>query len=199
MEPALSIAPSSIPSDEALVVRMAKQDQEALVLLYDRYRRVVFGLSVGILRDRTEAEEVVADVFFQAWRGAGGYERLRGSVSSWLVMLCRSRSIDRLRARGRRESGRERLKEQGAEGTSAGWRDGGADELMEMEIKKKRITAALGSLPLEQRRALELAFYGGLSHSEVAVELGEPLGTIKSRIRQALSRLREGLEKEAKP
>ncbi|HEV8335839.1 MAG TPA: sigma-70 family RNA polymerase sigma factor [Candidatus Polarisedimenticolia bacterium] len=177
---------------------MAEKDQEALSILYERYRRVVFGLSVGILRDRTDAEEVVADVFFQAWRGAGGYDRLRGSVSSWLVMLCRSRSIDRLRARGRRESGRERLQVQGTEGTPAERREAGAEELMEMQLKKKRITDALGALPLEQRRALELAFYGGLSHSEVAVELGEPLGTIKSRIRQALSHLREGLEKETK-
>src|SRR5713101_8137853 len=92
------------PTDASLVARITGRDQEALSSLYDRYRGVVFALALRMLRDRSEAEEVLADVFHQAWRGAGGHDPLRGSVAGWLFTLCRSRAIDRLRARGRRDA-----------------------------------------------------------------------------------------------
>src|SRR5437867_12537831 len=92
----------STTSDEYLVARMAARDQEALSAIYDRYRAVLFSLALRILRDRAEAEEALADVFLQAWRQAGGFDRSRGAVGAWLINLCRSRAIDRLRARGRR-------------------------------------------------------------------------------------------------
>ncbi|HEY3174817.1 MAG TPA: sigma-70 family RNA polymerase sigma factor [Candidatus Polarisedimenticolia bacterium] len=180
--------------DHTLVARMVAGDQEALSCLYDRHRGLVFALALRILRDRAEAEEVLADVYLQAWRGAAGFNEQRGSVSAWLVTLGRSRSIDRLRARGRREavlnehsrSEPARAGESGA-GEAAGAR-------YEVVAKRRRITQALSTLPPAQRSAIELAYYDGLSHSEIAARLREPLGTIKTRIRQGLMTLRESLD-----
>jgi RNA polymerase sigma-70 factor (ECF subfamily) len=175
-------------SNEALVERMAEQDQEALSLLYDRHRTIVYALALRILRDAAEAEEVLSDVFFQAWRGAGGFDPLRGSVTAWLVTLCRSRAIDRLRKRGRRDAALEEQARQApaapsrADAAAADWR-----------MHRTRILSALGSLAPEQRSALELVYFDGLSHTEIAAKLREPLGTIKTRIRQGLLHLRERL------
>ena len=186
------MATRSIPSDETLVARVVARDQEALASLYDRYRGVIYSLALRILRNRAEAEEVLTDVFFQAWRTAPGFDRARGSVSSWLITLCRSRAIDRVRSQGRREAGMAALivEEVGKPGSAGG--GGPEGEVLVLE-KRRRITAALEALPPEQRKALELAYYGGLSYSEVASRLGEPLGTVKTRIRQALLALRGSL------
>jgi RNA polymerase sigma-70 factor (ECF subfamily) len=179
----------SAAPDEALVALMAARDQEALSCLYDRHRRVVYALALRILRDRAEAEEVLADVFLQAWRQAEGYDRARGTVSGWLVNLCRSRAIDRLRSRGRREAGE----------TAAAREEGDADpasspeEHADLALKRRHIVRALMALAPRQREAVELAYYGGFTHSEIAARLGEPLGTVKTRIRQGLSALRESL------
>jgi RNA polymerase sigma-70 factor, ECF subfamily len=186
------MALQSKSSDESLVARMAERDQEALSALYDRHHGVIFSLAVRILRDRAEAEEVLTDVFFQAWRAAGGFDPLRGSVASWLITLCRSRAIDRLRSRGRREAHRRVLEQEPASAHSAG-ATGGPEEAADLKMRGARIRAAMGALSADQRSALELAFYGGLSHSEIAAKLGEPLGTIKTRIRQGLLSLRESL------
>jgi RNA polymerase sigma-70 factor (ECF subfamily) len=180
--------------DETLVARIAAGDQEALSSLYDRYRGVVYALALRVLRDRAEAEEVLTDVFLQAWRQADGFDRLRGSVTSWLVTLCRSRAIDRVRARGRREAALDTLaQEEAARPTGPHIDPAGAEDALDLRLMSRRIGAALGALSPPQRRALELAYYGGLSHSEIAARLGEPLGTIKTRIRQALISLRERL------
>lgn len=180
-------------TDANLVARISGRDQEALSSLYDRHRGVVFALALRILRDRAEAEEVLADVFHQAWRGAGGYDPLRGSVAGWLFTLCRSRAIDRLRARGRRDAalGALALEERGG-GTSWPATDGPEDRA-DLDLKRRLIAQALGGLAPAQRAALELAYYQGLSHSEIAARLGEPLGTVKTRIRQGLLALRESL------
>jgi RNA polymerase sigma-70 factor (ECF subfamily) len=180
-------------SDESLVARMAGQDQEALSALYDRHHGVVFSLALRILRERAEAEEVLTDVFFQAWRAAGGFDPLRGSVVSWLITLCRSRAIDRLRARGRREAHRGSLEQEPASAPARGGAPGGPEEAADLQMRGARIRAALGALSADQRSALELAYFGGLSHSEIAAKLGEPLGTIKTRIRQGLLTLRDSL------
>ena len=181
-------------TDESLVTRMAERDQDALSALYDRHHGVVFSLAVRILRDRAEAEEVLADVFFQAWRAAGGFDPLRGTVTSWLITLCRSRAIDRLRARGRRLSHLGSLVEEHASTPPSPTAGGpGPEDAVEIQMRRARIQAAMGTLSDEQRKALELAFYGGLSHSEIAAKLSEPLGTIKTRIRQGLLALRESL------
>jgi RNA polymerase sigma-70 factor (ECF subfamily) len=177
-------------SDEELVGRVARGDAEALSLLYDRHRGVVFGLALRILRDRAEAEEVLTDVFFQAWRSAAGFEPLRGSVAGWLVTLCRSRAIDRLRARGRRGSAAETLMQQETFPPAA---IASPEQAVFLEERRRRVADALGHLTPEQRTALELAYYGGHSHAEIAEKLGAPLGTVKTRIRQGLLALRERL------
>lgn len=182
----------TVLSDEALVARMAEQDQEALSALFDRYRGVVFSLALRILKERAEAEEVLTEVFFQAWSGAVGFDALRGTVAAWLVTLCRSRAIDRLRAKGRRDSGLGLIAQQQSKAVSpAVGRE--SEAAAEIQMRRTRIQAALDTLTPEQRGALELAYYGGLSHSEIAAKLGEPLGTIKTRIRQGLLMLRESL------
>ena len=180
-------------TDEALVERMAAGEQDALSALYDRHRSLVFSLILRIQRDRAESEEVLTDVFFQAWRGAAGFDALRGTVIAWLVMLARSRALDRVRSRGRREANLAALVEEQAH-AAPNPGSGSASAAAEEELRRSRIQAALGSLSPQQRGALELAYYGGLSHSEIAGRLGEPLGTIKTRIRQGLLTLRERLE-----
>ena len=187
--------PESTTSDEVLVARMAARDQEALSAIYDRYRSVIFSLALRILKDRAEAEEALADVFLQAWRQAPGFERVRGSVGAWLVTLCRSRAIDRLRARGRRDAALDTVARAGGgrEDAPSLTRGGGPEQAADLMLKRRRIGAALGALSEDQRRAVEMAYYEGLSHSEIAAALGAPLGTVKTRIRQGLFALRQKL------
>lgn len=188
------MASGPTPSDETLVARMAARDPEALACLYDRYRFVLFSLALRVLRERPEAEEALTDAFLQAWEQASSFDPGRGTVAGWLVMLCRSRAIDRLRARGRRETALDAWTRARAErrtgGESARERP---DEAAEIALRRRRIQAALEQLSPQQRDAIELAYYGGLSHSEIAARLGEPLGTVKTRIRQGLMTLRESL------
>src|SRR2546425_3479759 len=165
---------------------MAASDEGALSAIYDRYRAVVFSLALRILKDRAEAEEALAAVFLQAWRQARGFDRARGSVGAWLITLCRSRAIDRLRARGRRDTALDTVARAGGgredePPLSAG---GGPERAADLMLKRRRIGAALGALSDEQRRALEMADYEGLSHSEIAAAIGAPFGTVKTRIRQ---------------
>jgi len=187
--------PVSTTPDEILVARMAARDQDALSAIYDRYRALVFSLALRILRDRADAEEALADVFLQAWRQAGGFDRTRGPVGAWLTTLCRSRAIDRLRARGRRVANLDALARAGGgrEDVPAPSPGRSPDEAADLVMRRQRIGAAVGALSPDQRRALEMAYYEGLSHSEIATALGEPLGTVKTRIRQGLITLRQKL------
>lgn len=183
-------------SDPDLVARMTTGDQEALSCLYDRHRGLIFTLALRILNDRAEAEEILTDVFLQAWRGAGGFDPARGSVPGWLITLCRSRAIDRIRARGRRVAAtttHSRLEVDAARG--AGKPEAEAERRLDAVVKRKRISEALAALTPSQRGALELAYYEGFSHSEIATKLGEPLGTVKTWIRQGLLTLRENLKR----
>jgi RNA polymerase sigma-70 factor (ECF subfamily) len=190
---------SSLP-DETLVARVAGRQQEAFACLYDRYRGTIFGLALRILRDRPEAEEVLTDTFLHAWDHALAFDPNRGSVAGWLVTCCRSRAIDRLRARGRREAALGALgREPGVRSDAGRAGGGGPEEHADLLLKRRRIRTALGALALPQREAIELAYYGGLSHSEIASTLGEPLGTVKTRIRQGLIALRESLGGQLQP
>lgn len=179
-------------TDAALVTRVAQRDQQAFSELFDRYRSVVFSLALRILRERGEAEEVLTDVFFQCWKGAAGFDPTRGTVASWLITLCRSRAIDRLRARGRRDASLAAL-QQDASYPAAASSGEAPDEAAALKQKRALVRSALDRLGEAQRATLELAYYGGLSHSEIAEKLGEPLGTVKTRIRQTLLALRESL------
>jgi RNA polymerase sigma-70 factor (ECF subfamily) len=171
--------------DHALVQRMAAGDERALGELYDRHGRAAYALACAIVGERADADEVVVDVFGQAWRAAAQFEPARGSVGSWLATIARSRALDLVRARGRRSRALERATQLSVE-------SGGepADRTVERTEARGLVTRALADLPEPQRRAIELAYFDGLSHSEIAAQLGEPLGTVKTRIRDGMAKLR---------
>jgi len=175
--------------DQQTLERMARGDADALADLYDRHAARVYSLAIRIVRDASDAEDVVQEVFAQAWRQASRYTASRGAVAAWLLTVTRSRAIDRLRAR------RARPEAQGA-GTAAteladlappvDWQYLSAEQI-------RLVRAALEQLPFLQRVAIELAYFEGLTHVEIAARLEEPLGTVKTRIRSALTKLRESL------
>ncbi len=179
------------PSDPLarLVSRMASGEEEALGSLYDATRGQVYGLALRILRDPHAAEEAVIDVYAQAWRQASRFEPRKGAVAAWLLTLARTRAIDLLRSRARHRD-RERKLEEAPPALDSGPSPFEASGTTE---RAERVRGALRALPPEQRRAIEAAFFGALSHTEVARTLGEPLGTVKTRIRTGLHSLRRAL------
>jgi len=170
------------------LLRLASEgDQAALALLYDRTVAAVHGLVMRIVRDPGVAEEVSGDVYLQAWRQASRYDPARGGVLPWLLTLARSRALDRLRAvRLRAEAERPIEPEEPRVAP-------GADHGSELAERRRLVLAAVDHLPAEQRRVLELAYFRGLSHSEIATVLDEPLGTVKTRLRLGMTRLRREL------
>ena len=179
----------SADADHSAVARMAAGDQTALGEFYDRHGRAVYSLAFRILRDQRDAEEVVQDVFAQAWRESARYNMRRGSVMAWLMTLTRSRAVDRLRGRRSRPESAPGADPR-TEITDAAAL---ADEQLAWSVRADLVRAALDALPVLQRVAIELAFYEGLTHAEIAARLEEPLGTVKTRIRQGLLKLRERL------
>ena len=181
--------------DRELVRRMAAGEESALGAVYDRWASLVYSLVVRLLEDVDEAEEVVEETFWQAWRQAARYEASRGAVPTWLTTIGRSRALDRLRAR-------RRLREEPLSQIGAPQPERVADAplapddpLTGAEASERRaiVIAALGALPPEQRAVIELAYFGGLSQSEIATHTGQPLGTVKTRVRLAMDKLRERL------
>lgn len=170
-----------------LLPRIAEGDQAALRSLFDATRRRTFGTLLRMLGEREEAEDVLVDVYTHVWKRAGHYDPERGSPGLWLFTIARSRAIDRLRSRG--VHGAERLDD--LDELIAG--DPTPREAAETQERAARVRAALLSLPEEQRRAVVAAFFLGQTHTEIARRSGEPLGTVKSRIRAALARLRDAL------
>ncbi len=173
--------------DSTLIEQMMAGDESALSTIYDRYSAMLFGMLTRILNDRQAAEEVLQDLFLQLWRNAGQFDVTRGSLPAWLMVIGRNRAISRLR--GRRD--RELLEEQ--EGDFANTFASGQNieaEAAQAELAQS-LTAALGKLPAEQRQALELAYFDGMTQSEIAAKTGSPLGTVKTRIRTAMQSLRQ--------
>jgi RNA polymerase sigma-70 factor (ECF subfamily) len=182
--------PSAPAEERRLMEQLAQRDPEALARLYDRYSGVVMALGLRILRERTAAEEVVSQSFWQVWEQAERYSAGRGSVGAWVLSIARSRALDLLRAEGRELRRRERLAED-HETLSAATVD--PTERLERDQRSLRVREALAALPKEQRECLELAYYGGLSHGEIAAQTGIPLGTVKTRILLAMDKLRSAL------
>jgi RNA polymerase sigma-70 factor (ECF subfamily) len=170
-------------SDEALVLLAARSEESALAELYDRYGRIAYGLALRVLRDKALAEDAVQEAFLTAWRTASQFVPERGKASTWLLTLAHRRAVDVVRREQRRRTDSlERAPEPAA---------GGVEEDAWLRLQRERVQSALRSLPDAQREALELAYYGGFSQSELAERLGQPLGTIKSRMFAGLSRMRE--------
>jgi len=184
---------ATVPAPERgwgnLIERIARGDRLALAELYDAAAPLVHGLTTRILEDRTAAEEATADAFIQVWRQAERWDPGRGSPLAWLLMLARSRAIDRLRARGPWRAEQEVTIESLNVDTDA---PSPEDDAAVAE-RGRLVRAALGCLVPDQRRLIELAYFQGYSHTEIAATLGQPLGTVKTRIRLGMTRLRESL------
>src|SRR3954449_4033626 len=177
-------------SDEAVLALIARADEQALAELYRRFGRLAYGLAFRILRDDALAQDAVQEAFLGAWRAAGRFTAERAKPSTWLLTLVHRRAVDLVRREERRRT--EPLPEE-AEPASVE----AADEA-ELAARRQTIRKALRQLPPEQREAIELAYYGGYTQSELAERLGQPLGTIKSRMFAGLSRLRDDLGEEAR-
>lgn len=178
-------------NDVQLLRAIAGGEEIALAELYDRYRLILFGLLVRILHSQPEAEEVLQEVFIQVWQRAGDFDETRGKPFTWLVTLARSRAIDRLRALG----ARERATHEATRDVPEIWSDAVTDAIQ--SERGRLVRSALARLPEEQRRALFLAYFEGLSQSEIAARLATPLGTVKTRVRSGLIKLREMLERHS--
>jgi len=175
-----------------LVGRIAGGDAAALRFLYRRISSRVMAIALRLLKDRAEAEDVVQETFLEVWKRAAQYEPARGGVAAWVVTIARSRAIDRLRAHGRSARAREgSLAEPHDEQAPA------APELAELRRDRERVQGALSTLPPEQRRVVELAYFDGMSQTEIAATTRDPLGTVKTRMRLAMTKLAEMLGGEA--
>ena len=171
-------------SDEAVVALVARADDDALAALYDRFGRVAYSLALKILRDQALAQDAVQDAFLAAWRTAAAYDTTRAKPSTWLLTLVHRRAVDIVRREERRQT--DPLEDDAPQPQGEATED-------EAAIRQQRqlVQHALRQLPDEQREALELAYYGGFSQSELAERLGLPLGTVKSRMFAGLNRLRD--------
>lgn len=171
----------------AQIAQIAAGDQTALAQFYELTNRLAFGLILRILGDRSTAEEVLLDVYTQVWRQAGNYSRERGTPLAWLMTIARTRALDRLR------SGRQEMQRKESLDVVADARSVAADPEQEAASNEHQrlVRQALASLTFEQRQVLELAYFSGMSHSEIAAHLGQPLGTVKTRTRLGMLKLKE--------
>jgi RNA polymerase sigma-70 factor (ECF subfamily) len=180
----LQAEPSQV-TDNDLLHAVSRGDESALAAIYDRYRLILFGLVLRILNDRQEAEDILQETFVQIWRRAGDFDESRGRVFTWLVTIARSRALDRLRAL----SSRARVADEAAQLPRDEVGDASTDALRSEQSTIVR--RALAELPEEQRRTLLLAYFEGLTQTEIAERLGDPLGTVKTRMRLGLIKLKE--------
>ncbi len=178
------------PSDAALMEQLIRRDSEALGVLYDRHARAVYSLVLRIAQQTASAEEIVQDVFLQVWRNAHLYQPSRGPLEPWLFTLARNRALDYMRLK--RE--RQRRREDTLEGLPLTCAAPNPESALDRQRRAELVRSLMRSLPDQQRKTIELAFFEGLTHSEIAKALQQPLGTVKSWIRTGLLRLRESLE-----
>jgi RNA polymerase sigma-70 factor (ECF subfamily) len=180
--------------DAELMALIARSHADALSELYDRYHRLVFSLALNSVADYTTAEEITLDIFTRIWEKAETYQADRARVITWLLSMTRHRSIDELRQRNTR-----------LERDSIGWADASPshdsgvndpEEVVELALQRERIRTAVAQLPADQKQALALAYFRGYTHRQIAETLQQPLGTIKTRLRSAMQKLRQILEDE---
>jgi len=164
---------------------MVAKDETALAALYDRYAGLVCATLNRILRDASAAEEILQDIFFQIWRNAGSFDPSRGSLPGWLIVAARNRAISRLR---RNKPGTREIVETDV------ITGGNLDTDMARKQMMQKVQGALNGLPAEQKKAVELAYFEGLTHSEIAERTGDPLGTVKTRLRSAVESLKKKLQ-----
>ena len=176
--------PPSTEDDATLLALVQRGDEHAMASLFDRYSKVVYSVALRVLRDPASAEDVLQEIFMQIWRSPDGFVAARGSLGGWLAVVSRNRSIDRLRRKRPMES---------VEDIGLASPFNLADEA-ERNIMIGKAREVIVLLPVDQRKTLEMAFFDGLTHSEIAEMTGEPLGTVKTRIRSALLVLRKGLQ-----
>ena len=174
-------------SDHALIRRMVEGDEAALAALYDRYSGVVYSVASRILREAGAAEEVLQDIFYQLWRTASHFDLTRGSLPGWLLVMARNRAIDRLRRRHRSAA-------EGAQCDPVATAPSLEAAAARSEMMS-RVRSVVEGMPAAQRQALELAYFEGLTHTEIAARTREPLGTIKTRLRSALQELKKALSR----
>jgi len=180
-------------ADREMIERIGRGDQSAFSALYDRLSRPLYSLALRMLGDAGDAQDALQDVFLQIWSRAATYNPEQSTVFSWTVLLTRSRVIDRLRSRKRRLRVVDSATgDEDADVADASTMESAADTA-DKNDEAARVRSILNNLPSEQREAIELAFFGDLTHHEIAARLGEPLGTIKARIRRGLLKLRERL------
>ena len=181
--------------DSSLVTRAAGGDERALGELYDRYGGMAYSLACAVVGEHADAEEVVADAFAQVWRSAAGFDPARGSVAAWIATICRTRALDLVRSRKRRARVLEEAAVVSDEGETLVLAPSiqSADRGAELTETSAIVRKSLGELPEPQRRVIELAYFGGLSQSEIAEQLSEPLGTVKTRMRAGMEKLRQAL------
>src|SRR5262245_9226261 len=174
--------------DRELIQRMASKDATALDAFYKRYNRYAFGLVLRIVGSREDAEDVLTEVFWQVWQQSGKYDSTRGKPVAWLLTIARTRAIERLRSTGRHQNQTDELDEQRAPAPAAG----GTDPFV-LRDTQAAVQDALQTLPEQQRIPLEMAYFQGMSHTEIAAALGQPLGTVKDRIRTGMLNLKKRL------
>lgn len=183
--------PAEGPSPEALVASMAHGDEAALSEIYDRFSAALYSLALRVVGNDADAAEVTLDAFTHAWTHAASFDRSRSSVATWLCMLVRSRALDLLRRRRSRHERLDRAQAADPEAPALGHAQDDAMRAVEVGEKRLHIDEALSRLAPDQRLAIELAYFEGLSQSQIAERLGAPLGTIKTRIRTGMRTLRD--------
>jgi RNA polymerase sigma-70 factor, ECF subfamily len=173
--------PLSTQDDAALLALVQRGDEYAMASLFDRYSKIVYSVALRVLRDPAAAEDVLQEIFMQIWRNPGGFVATRGSLGGWLAVVSRNRSIDALRRKRPTES---------VDDMALASNYNLADEA-ERNSMIEKARGVIHLLPVEQRKTIEMAFFDGLTHSEIAEMTGDPLGTVKTRIRSALTTLRK--------
>jgi len=179
-----TVTQQPVHEDALLLARVQRGDEQAMAMLFDRYSKIVYSVALRVLRDAASAEDILQEIFMQVWRNPGSFVAARGSLGGWLAVVSRNRSIDALR--------RKKPTEQVEEMQLAS--PGNLADEAERNLMMERARGVISHLPAEQRKTLEMAFFDGLTHSEIAEMTGDPLGTVKTRIRSALLTLRKAFQ-----